>query len=119
VLPVAHDQRRGCLYDHLQHLLAVLTELGHNVGIHVHDRAAELIDGWRTSPLPSSSGVARGRYVKAHASGVRYPNRGVSLKVALTTFENPPKRRRSPSSTSTRDEQRLAKSSQIAVQAIE
>lgn len=43
-LPVAADERRGCLYDHLHQLQEALSAGDHLVGIDVLDQAAELID---------------------------------------------------------------------------
>jgi hypothetical protein len=43
-MPVAADQRRGCLYDHLQLLLAALNERGCEPGIDVHDDALDAVD---------------------------------------------------------------------------
>lgn len=43
-MPVAADERHGCLYDHLDHLLALLQNQGHSAAIRLDDRAIELID---------------------------------------------------------------------------
>ena len=43
-VPVAADQRRGCLYDHLQLLLAALNNLDAKPGIEVADGAVDAVD---------------------------------------------------------------------------
>ncbi len=43
-MPVADDERHPCLYDHLQHLLAALRDLGHDPMIDVVDEAVEVVD---------------------------------------------------------------------------
>jgi hypothetical protein len=43
-MPVGADERRGCLYDHLQLLLATLNELGHDPSIDVLDAAVDVVD---------------------------------------------------------------------------
>lgn len=43
-LPVAEDERRLCLYDHLQHLLAALVRGGHEPQIDVADQSIALVD---------------------------------------------------------------------------
>ncbi len=43
-LPVDDDERHGCLYDHLQAVLAALQSLNHVTSIDVLDDAAQLLD---------------------------------------------------------------------------
>ncbi len=43
-LPVDEDERRGCLYDHLQAVLAALQSLEHVASIDVLDDAPQLLD---------------------------------------------------------------------------
>jgi hypothetical protein len=43
-LPVAADERHGCLYDHLQLLLGALNDLGCHAAIDVADGAVDDVD---------------------------------------------------------------------------
>lgn len=44
LLPVADDERRLCLYDHLQLLLGALVDAGFDPGIEVADRSVAIVD---------------------------------------------------------------------------